>query len=136
MVCEWQTKQLSLSSNRTTSFTQTEIDEKNDINQNAEVERLKKELIKVKSVYGRCAKQLQEEKAVSKALTENLTITQKERDGFKDQMRNLEELNRDLTFHFQAQSNEEIKEAIKDGTVVNMSPNKNTSKSSGRRRKR
>ena len=133
---EWQAKQLSLSSNRTTNQTQTDSGgEKNytDTNCTAAIEtELKKELIKVKTVYGKCAKQLQDEKAVSKALTENLTITQKERDGMKEQMRNLEELNRDLTFHFQAQNNEAIQEA----TVLNVSPNKEKSKNSSSRRKK
>jgi len=128
---EWQTKQLSLSSNRITNETQTETS--SDTLGSVSVETdLKKELIKVKTVYSKCAKQLQDEKAVSKALTENLTITQKERDGMKEQMRNLEELNRDLTFHFQAQSNEAIQEA----TVLNVSPNKEKSKNSSSRRKK
>jgi len=122
---------LSLSSNRITNETQTETS--SDTLGSASVETdLKKELIKVKTVYSKCAKQLQDEKAVSKALTENLTITQKERDGMKEQMRNLEELNRDLTFHFQAQSNEAIQEA----TVLNVSPNKEKSKNSSSRRKK
>merc|ERR1711972_1168549 len=108
---------------------------KQDHPKSAEIEQLRRELAKVKSVYGKCAKQLQDEKAVSKALTENLSLAQKERDGMKEQLRNLEELNRDLTFHFQAQSNDEIKDAIKDGTVVNVSPGK-SNKSSSRRKRR
>lgn len=83
---------------------------------------------KLKKSFEKTVRSLHEEKAMSKALSENYNTVKQESTMLKEKVRDLEDFTRDLQFHIQSQE-KTIQEQIAGGSIAAVTPTKKSSKS-------
>ena len=82
---------------------------------------------RMKESFSKTMRTLQDERAVSKALSENYQSVKQESAALKERVRDLEELTRDLQFHIQSQE-KTIQEQIAGGDISGVTPKKSSKK--------